>query len=115
MCPPGTSSIYVEIACKPGQMTPKRERELIARAKKDLIRAGILRTEGEIIVEHREQIPYAYVIYDKNRDRNFEIIQDYLRKKNIYSVGRYGDWKYSTMEEAILQGKEVAEKLTSKL
>lgn len=115
MCPGGTSSVYVEIACKPGQMTPKKEKELIARAKKDLIKAGILRTEREILVEHREQIPYAYVIYDKDRDRNFEMIKEYLEKKDIYSVGRYGDWKYSTMEEAILEGKEIAEKLASQL
>ncbi len=115
MCPGGTSSLYVEIACKPGQMTPKKEREIVARAKKDLIKAGILRTEREILVEHREKIPYAYVIYDRERDRNFKMIKKYLEKQNIYSVGRYGDWKYSTMEEAILEGKEVAEKLASQL
>lgn len=115
MCPPGTSSVYVEIACKPGEITPERERELIARAKKDLIKAGILRTESEILVEHPERIAYAYVIYDRNRDRNLEIIQNYLRDKNICSVGRYGGWKYSTMEEAILEGKKVAEKLASEL
>jgi len=115
MCPTGTSSVYVEIACKPGQITPKKERELIARAKKDLIKAGIMITEREILMEHWEQIPYAYVIYDRNRDRNLKIIQDYLKEKDIYSVGRYGGWKYSTMEEAILEGKEVAEKLASEL
>ncbi len=115
MCPTGTSSVYVEIACKPGQITPKKERELIARAKKDLVKAGILRTEREILVEHRELIPYAYVIYDRDRDRNFEMIKEYLEKKDIYSVGRYGDWKYSTMEEAILEGREVAEAVASQL
>ena len=115
MCPPGTSSVYVEIAYKPGEITPEKERELIARAKKDLIKAGILRTEREILVEHRERIAYAYVIYDRNRDRNLKIIQDYLKEKDIYSVGRYGGWKYSTMEEAILEGKEVAEKIASEL
>lgn len=115
MCPPGTSSVYVEIACKPGEITPQIKKKLIARAKKDLIKAGILRTEREILVEHPERIAYAYVIYDRNRDRNLKIIQDYLKEKDIYSVGRYGGWKYSTMEEAILEGKEVAEKLVSEL
>ncbi len=115
MCPAGTSSLCVEIACKPGQLSAKRKRELIARAKKDLVKAGILRTEREIIVEHREQIPYAYVIYDRQRDRNFETIKQYLEKNRIYSVGRYGGWKYSTMEEAILEGNEIAGKLASKL
>ncbi|MFB0527099.1 MAG: NAD(P)/FAD-dependent oxidoreductase [bacterium] len=115
MCPAGTSSIYVEIACKPGKMTQERKEELFARAKKDLIKAEILETEDEILLCKPIQIPYAYVIYDQNRDRNLEIIQDYLKEKDIYSVGRYGSWKYSTMEEAILEGKKVAEELASEL
>ena len=115
MCPPGTSSVYVEIAYKEEEKKQENEEKLIIRAKKDLIKAGILKTEREILVEHPERIAYAYVIYDRNRDRNLEIIQNYLRKKDIYSVGRYGGWKYSTMEEAILEGKEVAEKLASEL
>ena len=113
MCPPGTSSVYVEIACKPKELKQENEKKFITRAKKDLIKAGILKTEREILVEHREPIEYAYVIYDRNRDKNLAIIQGYLREKNIYSVGRYGGWKYSTMEEAILEGKGVAEKIAS--
>jgi len=112
MCPPGTSSVYVEIACKPGEITAKKK-ELIARAKEDLIKAEILERKDEILVSKNISIPYAYVIYDRNRDRNLKMIQDYLRGKDIYSVGRYGGWKYSTMEEAILEGKEVAEKIVS--
>jgi len=115
MCPPGTSSVYVEIACKPGEITPERKRKLVIKAKEDLIKAGILEREDEILVRNCISIPYAYVIYDRNRDRNLKIIQDYLKEKNIYSVGRYGGWKYSTMEEAILEGKEVAEKLAAEL
>lgn len=115
MCPPGTSSIYVEIACRPGEITRERRGKLIARVKDDLIKAGILEREDEILVGKCISIPYAYVIYDRNRDRNLKIIQDYLKEKNIYSVGRYGGWKYSTMEEAILEGKEVAERLVSEL
>jgi protoporphyrinogen oxidase len=115
MCPRGTSSVYVEIACRPGEITRERRGKLIARVKDDLIKAGILEREDEILVGKCISIPYAYVIYDRNRDRNLKIIQDYLKEKNIYSVGRYGGWKYSTMEEAILEGKEVAERLVSEL
>ncbi len=115
MCPPGTSSVYVEIACKPGEITPERKRKLVIKAKEDLIKAGILEREDEILVRKCISIPYAYVIYDQNRDRNLKIIQDYLQEKNIYSVGRYGGWNYSTMEEAILEGKQVAEELAAEL
>jgi len=115
MCPRGTSSVYVEIALKPEEMEQENVKKLIASAKSDLIKAGILGTKNEILLEHWEKIPYAYVIYDRERDGNVKIIQKYLRGENIYSVGRYGGWKYSTMEEAILEGKEVAEKIASEL
>jgi len=115
MCPPGTSSIYVETAFKPDGMTPEKKRKLIAKAKEDLIKAGILKRNDEILVSWCIGIPYAYVIYDVGRDRNLEIIQNYLRDRDVYSVGRYGGWKYSTMEEAILEGREVAEKIKERL
>jgi len=115
MCPPGTSSVYVEIACKPGEITPERKGKLIAKAKEDLIKVGVLEREDEILVSWDITMPYAYVIYDGNRDKMLEIIQDYLKERNIYSVGRYGGWKYSTMEEAILEGKEVAERIAKEL
>jgi hypothetical protein len=38
-----------------------------------------------------------------------------LKKNNIYSIGRYGGWKYSFMEEAILDGKKVAEEILDKV
>ena len=115
MCPPGTSSTYVEIAYEPGKMSREKKEELVIRAKNDLIKAKILKKQDEILVSWPITIPYAYVIYDRNRDRDLEIIQNYLKDKDIYSVGRYGGWKYSTMEEAILEGKAVAEKLAAEL
>jgi len=115
MCPRGTSSLYVEIAYRSGELTRERMGRLIAQAKRDLIKAGILEREDEILFSRPIAIPFAYVIYDRSRDGSVEIIQNYLRNKNIYSVGRYGGWKYSTMEEAILEGKEVAEGIASEL
>lgn len=52
----------------------------------------------------------AYVIYDKNRQKALDHIFPFLEKNHIHSTGRYGGWKYSFMEEAILDGKEAAEK-----
>ena len=34
-----------------------------------------------------------------------------LKEQSVYSVGRYGEWKYSSMQEAVLDGKKIAEKL----
>ena len=34
--------------------------------------------------------------------------QDYLRENSIHSIGRYGAWEYSTMGQAITEGKQTA-------
>jgi hypothetical protein len=53
-------------------------------------------------------IPNAYVIYDSWREKNLPLIQDALVRQSIFSIGRYGGWKYSSMQEAILDGAKIA-------
>lgn len=65
----------------------------------------------EIATEKIITIPHAYVIYDFWREKNLPKIHETLQRNNIYSVGRYGEWKYSSMQEALLDGKKIADKL----
>ena len=37
----------------------------------------------------------------------------FLEGAGIEPVGRYGKWEYSSMEDAIIQGREVAKKIRS--
>lgn len=104
LCPDGTSSMYIEIS----YMNRKIGKEkILNKTVGDLKSAGVLKSSDKIISECILDIPYAYVIYDKNRNTAIEIIRNYLRKNFIFSVGRFGGWKYSTMEDAILEGKEI--------
>jgi protoporphyrinogen oxidase len=109
MTPTGCSSMYVEIAYVPGE--PLDE----ARAMKDAIRGlkecGLLRNEEEIVTRNLLHIPVAYVTYDKNRTRSTEAILKFLASHHVSSIGRFGGWKYSYMEEAILEGKATAEQI----
>jgi protoporphyrinogen oxidase len=137
LAPPNTSSLYVEITQHPHQMRSAEcgvrndektmrnvesgarsqesgggvdENELLKQTVKGLINCGILRPSDELITAHIIHIPCAYVVYDQFRKENLPAILKFLRNEGIYSIGRYGTWEYSTMEEAILQGKWVAEK-----
>jgi protoporphyrinogen oxidase len=67
--------------------------------------------EHEILTEKIIDIKHAYVIYNQWRDHNLPKILQTLADHQLYSCGRYGAWKYSSMQEAILDGKAVAEKL----
>jgi protoporphyrinogen oxidase len=105
--PEGCSSMYVEVPMKAARLL--NENALLARVKKDLVATGILRSSDTFAVTQLLPIKYAYVIYDKNRRSALDVIFRFLKKNKIQSIGRYGAWKYSFMEEAILDGKMAAD------
>jgi protoporphyrinogen oxidase len=65
----------------------------------------------EIIQVHSLIIPVAYCIYDWKRTRIVDEIMAELNTFGIKAIGRYGRWEYSTMEDALLQGRELAAEL----
>jgi hypothetical protein len=51
------------------------------------------------------------VVYDFARTPAVGTIFRHLGGAGVESIGRYGGWKYSFMEETILDGKRCAERL----
>ena len=54
-------------------------------------------------------IPCAYVIHDRHRRALLPEASAYLQRNGILSVGRYGAWEYSAMEDALWEGRQAAE------
>jgi protoporphyrinogen oxidase len=75
----------------------------------DLKKIGFIRTDDEIAALNVIDMPYAYVIFDKNRSKALETINSFLKKNEIFSIGRYGAWEYSFIEKNIRDAKAVAE------
>ena len=51
---------------------------------------------------------------DKSGEAIKEIVEKYkkqLAQDNIYSIGRYGSWTYCSIEDNIIEAKDLAEKL----
>ncbi|MFH1379846.1 MAG: FAD-dependent oxidoreductase [bacterium] len=111
MVPRGCSSMYVEIAHRP-EKKPDLQK-ILSDTIQGIRRTEIVRHEDQIIKINVVPLPYAYVIYDFNRTPAVDLIQSFLSKHGIISTGRYGGWKYSYMEEAILDGKKAAEQILS--
>jgi len=111
--PKGCSSMYVEVSFQPDKKVDWKKPEFMARIRKDLETAKILRKSDKIITTNFIPIKYAYVIYTAQRKKLTDQIFRFLNEQQIYSIGRYGEWKYSFMEEAILDGKKTAEKIQS--
>ena len=110
MAPKGASAIYVEVSRKPDTEIPAVE--LIEKSVSGLVAAGILRPDDEIPVKEVSDIKYAYVVMDAHSKKAVPEIREWLWSKGIQSIGRYGAWEYSSMEDAILEGRAAAEAVT---
>ncbi len=66
-------------------------------------------SNDEIATEKTFTIDHAYVTYDHWREKNVPSILARLQEQSIHSIGRYGAWKYSSMQEAVLDGRDTAQ------
>lgn len=109
MAPAGCSSLYGEFSyVKKTADYVQQKLSLARRTTKKLLNID----DKNIITEKIIHIPRAYVLYDFWREQNLEKLLATLTEYGIHSIGRYGAWKYSSMQEAVLDGKKVAEQLT---
>ncbi|MCI0411929.1 FAD-dependent oxidoreductase [bacterium] len=107
--PPNTSCLYIEISLR-----SDREHDvnaLVSQTIASLRQTGILTDADRIVARFPVMLPYAYVVYNSARKKAVEHIQRYLKSHNVHSFGRYGSWVYSSMEDAVLEGKQHAEQL----
>ena len=60
------------------------------------------------LVEKTIDIPYGYVIFDRERERALQTIRAWLEPQRIVSAGRFGSWAYTSMEDSFMEGRQAA-------
>jgi protoporphyrinogen oxidase len=106
LAPPGKAGLYVELASR---VRPDLA-ELLPRVAQGLIEMGVIDSPSDIEFARARRIDYAYVIFDHEYFAALDVIRPFLEEARIVSSGRYGDWNYSAMEDAITFGKLAAER-----
>ncbi len=112
IAPSKRTSVYVEISYSQGQKIDPDS--MVVAVIRDLKKVGIISDKDEIDVLLPIDIKYGYAIYDANRANTVRSIKDYLRPFNIHTIGRYGSWRYMSMEDVMLEGKATAENILFK-
>lgn len=107
-CPTNQFSITLEF----GGNVYNNEK-VLKSSLKALNEMGILDKNNLDIDYYWKLINCGYIIYDEKRADVLEKILPFLESNEIYSIGRYGIWEYSNMEDAILHGERIAKKLLS--
>ncbi len=80
-----------------------------------LNRTGILRSSDQIVVQDQIDIPYAYVVFDFNREPSLRAIHAWMESVGLYACGRFGEWGYHWSFEAIESGRRVAARVAEQL
>jgi len=107
LAPPDKSSLYIEVSYSKDK--PIDKNNIVSSIKRDLRKTGVLGKDDNIFAQDINDIKYGYPIYDKNYRQAREKIFGFLERNNIMACGRYGSWRYMTMEDAIIEGKAAAD------
>ena len=108
MAPRGCGSLYGEFSYL-GKS--KRHINQLLQQSRQLTKKLFAFDYRDILTEKVINIDHAYVIYNKWRDTHLPSLIAALEKRAVYSIGRYGAWKYSSMQDAVLDGKACAAQL----
>src|SRR5216683_500274 len=107
LAPLDSCSFYVEYSHR-GELSKKQCEEF---AIADLLRSQMIHRADDVLFARANEIPNAYVLYDEEYGPAKTEILRFLEQVGIHTAGRYGEWEYSSMEDAIIGGRRCARKI----
>ena len=107
LAPPGCRSFAVEFA----HQGKADHALLIQQALTGLASCGLI-DPARVRLTRARTIQVAYVLFDHHHAAARATVLAHLAAHGIQVAGRYGRWEYSSMEDALLSGREAARKLT---
>ncbi|HCC48841.1 MAG TPA: protoporphyrinogen oxidase [Elusimicrobia bacterium] len=105
LAPRGCASFYIELATSGAALDLASSEAAILKGLKA---CGLIKSASQVVERLWLKIPCAYVVYNRERAEALPVIFDWLKSRKAQSIGRYGNWKYSFMEESVKEGLEAA-------
>jgi len=107
VAPEGCHTVSVEISLDPGQVDIDGVAE---RAEVALEALGLVEPDCVEVRQHTMVDP-AYVVFDHERQHAVSTLRSWLTLHGVRLCGRWAEWKYSAMEDAILDGMAAARRI----
>jgi protoporphyrinogen oxidase len=70
-----------------------------------------LGSEKDILFTDLRFIPFGNVVFDHGMINKRNTIKQFIISKNIYPIGRFGEWDYLWSDQSLLSGKKVVEEI----
>ena len=107
LAPAGCHTVSVEVSLDPGEGDVEA---LATAAQSALVGVGLL-DDGAVRVRRVTVLDPAYVVFDHPRREAVALLRGFLREQGVILAGRWAEWKYSAMEDAVLDGMRAARSL----
>jgi protoporphyrinogen oxidase len=109
LAPVGNHTVSVELSLDPDVGNVE---ELAGAAEKALVDIDLL-DPAAVRVRRVTVLDPAYVVFDHQRHEAVALLRAFLRRHGVTLAGRWAEWKYSAMEDAILDGMTAARRLAN--
>jgi len=106
LAPAGCRSFAVEFSHR----GPADREALIESALAGLAECGLV-DRARVRLARARTIPTAYVLFDRQHEQARATALAFLAARGVQVAGRYGRWEYSSMEDALLSGRDAARAL----
>ncbi|MEM7435526.1 MAG: FAD-dependent oxidoreductase [Myxococcota bacterium] len=105
-------SLYVEIGLgRETESEPGLAERWLPRVLSDLQACGVLKDQA-LIASHHALLDPAYVHITTQSTEQAALFKSMLAEESVYSIGRYGSWRYCSIEDNIVEARAlVAERL----
>lgn len=106
LAPQDCSSLYFEFSYS--QIAGFNKNNMLENIRQDCLKFGLKFDPTDVIATDFNDIKYGYCVYDHERDESLRVIRDFLKSCGIFSIGRYGSWKYASMEDVMEEARQTA-------
>lgn len=101
-------SLYVEIGYGKNETIDVEEQ--LKLTLENLEKVGIIK-DNKLVEYNCIIMDPGYVHINTENMKQIERIKDDLENNQIYTIGRYGDWTYCSMEDCMISAKELVNKI----
>jgi UDP-galactopyranose mutase len=107
--PAGCHILSAEVAHS--RWRPLDRATLLPRVLGDLMRLGLLRSLEDVRVQLPLELRYGYPVYDRQYAWATQRLRAYLSAQGIRLIGRFGTWRYLSVEQTLEDGQAAARAL----
>ncbi len=102
-------SMYIEIGYNKNDTITDEEIEKQLKLTLENLRHHGITDDETVLTDHVALVmDPAYVHITKETDADIKALFKQLAEKNVYSIGRYGGWTYCSMEDCMLEARNLA-------